>query len=229
MKWQLVLLDHGLYCEMSPHLRQQYADFWVAATLGDGDSTVQICKKWGVADEDAAELFASLTLFRRVQLGAGRFGSVTRLFSQSGHAQSAHPAEKRRKMTPEERAAAEAKIKARAKKVLGDTKAFPQELFFVGRNLNIIRSANFSLGSAVNRVAILAECAAVGSMRPGGSLAAKDELSRHVALLKFHARVQSLLVADRLLRTLQLAAGLLTWSRGCLGQLWGGLLLYTSE
>ena len=35
-------------------------------------------------------------------------------------------------------------------------------LIFVGRSLNMIRSANFALGTAVNRVAILAECAAAG-------------------------------------------------------------------
>ena len=35
-------------------------------------------------------------------------------------------------------------------------------LLFVGRSLNMIRSANFALGTAVNRVAILAECAAAG-------------------------------------------------------------------
>ncbi len=32
----------------------------------------------------------------------------------------------------------------------------------MGRSLNMIRSANFALGTAVNRVAILAECAAAG-------------------------------------------------------------------
>lgn len=32
----------------------------------------------------------------------------------------------------------------------------------MGRSLNMIRSANFRLGTAVNRVAILAECAAAG-------------------------------------------------------------------
>ena len=40
-------------------------------------------------------------------------------------------------------------------------------LLFVGRSLNMIRSANFALGTAVNRVAILAECAAAGQGREG--------------------------------------------------------------
>jgi len=228
MRWQLVLLDHGLYCELPSHLRQQYADFWVAATLGDGRSTVEICRKWGIADEDAAELFASLTQFRRVRLGSGRLGAVSSLFNHGNQSNQKLPnphqhGHMHRKMTPEEMAAAQAALKARAKKVLGDTKAFPQELFFVGRNLNIIRSANFQLGSVVNRIAILAECAAVGSVHGGGSFASMNTVSRNIVLLKFHARVRSLLVADRLMRTYQFAHGWMAWWRDRL------LKLYSTE
>eukprot|EP00438_Fugacium_kawagutii_P018039 Skav216308 [mRNA] locus=scaffold494:224423:237830:- [translate_table: standard] len=110
------------------------------------------------AVEDAAELFASLTQFRRVRLGEGRLANLAKLYGGSG--------------SPD----AQAQLKARAKKILGDTSAFPREmlvfrvwslrgsgwLLFVGRSLNMIRSANFALGTAVNRVAILAECAAAG-------------------------------------------------------------------
>eukprot|EP00931_Biecheleriopsis_adriatica_P119411 TRINITY_DN94633_c0_g1_i1.p1 TRINITY_DN94633_c0_g1~~TRINITY_DN94633_c0_g1_i1.p1 ORF type:complete len:556 (+),score=80.07 TRINITY_DN94633_c0_g1_i1:28-1695(+) len=210
-KWQLVLLDHGLYCNLSSHLRQEYADFWVAATLGDGSAAAQICRKWGLADQDATELLASLTQFRRVRFGAERLGSVAGLFGRKGPRAQRAP-EKHRKLTPEELAAAQVRLKARAKKVLADTKSFPQELFFVGRNLNIIRSANFALGSAVNRIAILAECAAAGSVN-GGSLATMDRLTRRIALAKFHMRVQSLLFADYVMRTLKAASDL--WIRSC--------------
>lgn len=223
--WQLVLLDHGLYCELPDQLRQQYADFWVATALGDRDAVVRLCRGWGVADEEASELLASLTQFRRVRLGAGRLGSIAALFGQNGksaqfHAAPAPPSEveqaqavaesvspdmaqsisQARRPTAQELAAAQVKLKARAKKLLADTRAFPQELIFVGRNLNMIRSANFSLGSAVNRVAILAECAAAGSATGKGALASKAWGTRQLALLRFHLTVRSVLMLDGLLR-----------------------------
>jgi len=211
LKWQLVLLDHGLYCEMSPQLRKEYADFWVAATLGDGPSCSKICRSWGIADEGATELFASLTQFRRVRLGEGRLGTVVNLFNKNTARQTGSTShDSRKKLTAAERAKAEQELKERAKKILADTKAFPQELFFVGRSLNIIRSANFSLGSVVNRVAILAECAAAGSAL-GGPLTdwkgdgLRSSVLQQAALFRFHARVQALVWADRILRTIRSA------------------------
>lgn len=227
-RWQLVLLDHGLYCELPAALRQEYADFWVAATLGDADSAVQICQRWGIVDKEAAELFASLTQFRRVRLGTGRANAVSELFANGSTKSQSSAKIHYRKLTPEETAAAQARLKARAKKVLGDTKAFPQELFFVGRNLNIIRSANFNLGRIVNRVAILAECAAAGSAL-NGSLASLDATTRQIALFKFHARVCSLLVVDRFFKTWHSAKEIFMWSRGLLDKLCMCLLPNTSE
>jgi len=64
----------------------------------------------------------------------------------------------------------------------------------------MIRSANYALGIAVNRVAVLAECAAAGSAIRGGSLASRTWMSRQVALLRFHSRVQALLMVDWLMR-----------------------------
>eukprot|EP00928_Gymnodinium_smaydae_P028428 TRINITY_DN21688_c0_g2_i1.p1 TRINITY_DN21688_c0_g2~~TRINITY_DN21688_c0_g2_i1.p1 ORF type:complete len:585 (+),score=111.00 TRINITY_DN21688_c0_g2_i1:39-1793(+) len=213
--WQLVLLDHGLYCNMSEKLRREYADFWVAAALGDREATRRICRSWGIADGSAAELFASLTQFRRVRFEAGRRGAVASLFgsapAKARGVDATQPlayqsgAAARRRPSPEEIAAAQAKLKERAKQVLADTSSFPQELFFVGRSLNIIRSANFSLGGAVNRVAILAESAAQGSALSGGALASLDARARRFALLRFRSQVQVLLLADRLVGLARLA------------------------
>ncbi|OLQ07116.1 ABC1 family protein C10F6.14c [Symbiodinium microadriaticum] len=197
-KWQLVLLDHGLYCELNPALRRDYADFWVAAALGDTASTVRICSQWGIADQDAAELFASLTQFRRVRLGAQRLDAMASLFGSRGNKKADVMPHAPKKLTAKAMAEAQQKLKARAKKVLGDTAAFPRELLFVGRSLNMIRSANFALGTAVNRVAILAECAAAGAALQGGSLA-----SRRMAVWNFHFRVQSLLFLSKLFQLWQ--------------------------
>ena len=79
-------------------------------------------------------------------------------------------------------------------------------LIFVGRSLNMIRSANFALGTAVNRVAILAECAAAGfhcsdvakvvtcgdlfcrCLGLAGSTLNTGTLSKRVEIMKFHFR-----------------------------------------
>ncbi|CAK9078849.1 ABC1 family protein C10F6.14c [Durusdinium trenchii] len=196
-RWQLVLLDHGLYCELSPKLRREYADFWVSAALGDTEKTVKICGQWGIVDQDAAELFASLTQFWRVRLGGARLANLAQLFGGKSSAPDVVVKARPHKMTPKQLAEAQTKLKARAKKILGDTSAFPRELLFVGRSLNMIRSANFALGTAVNRVAILAECAAAGSTLDNGTL------GKRLALLNFHFRVQGLLAAYRLFQWYQ--------------------------
>merc|ERR1719464_1575483 len=53
--------------------------------------------------------------------------------------------------------------KKREQKILQHTRTIPRHLIFVGRNMNIVRANNKDLGSAVNRVGILAEYAAKGA------------------------------------------------------------------
>mmetsp|Transcript_66782 Transcript_66782/g.157270 ORF Transcript_66782/g.157270 Transcript_66782/m.157270 type:complete len:585 (+) Transcript_66782:37-1791(+) len=209
-KWQLVLLDHGLYCELNPTLRRDYADFWVAAALGEMDATVRICRSWGIVDHDAMELFASLTQFRRVRLGLRGFDAAASLFGNQPKKQKKPDLVPHmpQKLSAKALAEAQTKLKARVKQILGDTAAFPRELIFVARSLNMIRSANFALGSAVNRVAILAECAAAGAALNDGSLA-----SRRVAVWNFHFRVQCLLLVSKLFQLWSRLDGLLEGAR----------------
>mmetsp|Transcript_50158 Transcript_50158/g.160529 ORF Transcript_50158/g.160529 Transcript_50158/m.160529 type:complete len:572 (+) Transcript_50158:62-1777(+) len=225
--WQLVLLDHGLYCEMPEQLRRDYADFWVATALGNHEAMIRLCRGWGVTDPEASELLASLVQFRRVRISASRWSAVAGLFGQQSPAAgpgAAPPAaaQPRAKPTPKEMAEAQARLKARAQKVLGDTRAFPQELLFVGRNMNMIRSANFALGRVVNRVAILAECAAEGSSVVGRPLAAGDRMARWLALCRFHATVRSFLALDQLFRLYSGVCLRLMQLKQSLGQAWMG-------
>lgn len=201
--WQLVLLDHGLYCQLPDQLRRQYADFWVSTALGDHEATVRICKEWGVADAEASELLASLTQFRRVRLDVGKINAITGLFGEQPKDTAARQRaslSRHSKLSKKEVAEAQARLKTRAKKVLADTRAFPQELLFVGRNLNMIRSANFSLGRAVNRIAILAECAAAGSAVHCGELSSKSWRAKQFSVLKFHVTVRLVLALDGFFR-----------------------------
>ena len=117
-----------IFSEHSSSKGRDYADFWVAAALGDTASTVRICSQWGIADQDAAELFASLTQFRRVRLGAQRLDAMASLFGSRGNKKADVMPHAPKKLTAKAMAEAQQKLKARAKKVLGDTAAFPREL-----------------------------------------------------------------------------------------------------
>jgi len=122
LKWQLVLLDHGLYCDLPDRLRRDYADFWVATALGDTDSAIRICKSWGIADQEATEFFASMTQFRRVRLGSGSVGTAAGLFrgqsSQSNPPTVAEQRIPRRKLTPAEATEMQQRLKSLLAKFL---------------------------------------------------------------------------------------------------------------
>lgn len=46
--------------------------------------------------------------------------------------------------------------------MMQDTTKFPDELIFIGRNMNLVRSLNKKLGSPVNRVNVMAKYAVKG-------------------------------------------------------------------
>ena len=50
-------------------------------------------------------------------------------------------------------------IKENLKKLLQDTSKFPKELILIGRCMNYIRAANWTHGSPIDRVAVLANIA----------------------------------------------------------------------
>lgn len=49
------------------------------------------------------------------------------------------------------------KFKKDLKKMLKDTSIFPEELIYIGRNINLVRSINKKCGSLVNRVNVMAK------------------------------------------------------------------------
>ncbi|MCO5557038.1 hypothetical protein L7F22_010593 [Adiantum nelumboides] len=60
---QLVLLDHGLYKELSPTLRSDYAALWKALVFADVNEIKKQCVKLG-AGEDLSILFAGMLTMR---------------------------------------------------------------------------------------------------------------------------------------------------------------------
>lgn len=60
-KPQIVIIDHGLYVDLSTSFRRQYSELWRALFVLDTDTIERIAKSWGIANSN---LFASATLLR---------------------------------------------------------------------------------------------------------------------------------------------------------------------
>ncbi|KAI9096656.1 ABC1 family-domain-containing protein [Phlyctochytrium arcticum] len=133
-KPQIVLLDHGLYVQCADTFRHDYAMFWKSLFLGDTKTLKEIATNWGI---HSVELFASSTLQKpwtpnKVIHVDPHINSMNELF------------EKQQKM------------KETVRNFLKDTELVPKELIFLGRNMNLVRANNKSLGSPVNRINIMA-------------------------------------------------------------------------
>jgi aarF domain-containing kinase len=131
-KHQVVLIDHGLYVDLPDQLRRQYAKLWVAMIPPqDRPAIEKICQTWGIGSTDLFEAVIKQSALNRTLLSGKKLEG-----QQSGTL-----------------------IKDRVTKLLQDTSKFPNELVLVGRCLNYIRAANWTHGSPVDRVSVLAEAA----------------------------------------------------------------------
>jgi aarF domain-containing kinase len=61
-RWELVLLDHGLYREISTEFRLNYARLWMSVIAGDVPKIQQYCREIGAGD--AYRLFSSVLTHR---------------------------------------------------------------------------------------------------------------------------------------------------------------------
>lgn len=75
------------------------------------------------------------------------------------------------------------KFKGDFKKMLGDTSKFPEDLLFISRNMNLVRSINKRLGSRVNRINLMAKYAVKGLNEESNTL--RERLS----VMWFRARL----------------------------------------
>ncbi|KAI5303267.1 hypothetical protein KEM56_007733 [Ascosphaera pollenicola] len=138
---ELVILDHGLYIQMSPKLKHQYARLWVALLAFDNKTIHSIVENWGVNN---ADVFASATLMRPYEGGDGsttrRLRENLKLGNLSDSERAEHEFEIHRMM------------RDAIRDMLGDETRWPHELLFLARNLRIVQDNNQFLGSPVNRV-----------------------------------------------------------------------------
>lgn len=134
---EIVLIDHGLYVQMNPDFRHQYARFWKALLTLDNKTLEEVVGQWGVNNPD---IFASATLMRPYRGGdlSTRRGleGLTKAERQQRHYEMQQAARKA------------------VREILGDETKWPRELIFIGRNLRIVQANNQFLGSPVNRVKI---------------------------------------------------------------------------
>ncbi|KAK6383314.1 hypothetical protein LTR65_010299 [Meristemomyces frigidus] len=137
-KPELVLIDHGLYIQMDPKFRREYALFWRSLMTFDNATIARITRdEWGI---NAPDIFASATLMRPYEGGDGKTLADIRAMSQ--------------KEQKERQFEMQQKMRQGIKDILANQDKFPQELIFIGRNLRIVQGNNQFLGSPVNRVKI---------------------------------------------------------------------------
>lgn len=137
-KPELVLIDHGLYIQMDPKFRKEYALFWRSLMTFDNATIARITKEeWGI---NAPDMFASATLMRPYEGGDRKVLDELRNLSK--------------KEQRERQFEMQQKSRQAVREVLANQDKFPQELIFIGRNLRIVQGNNQFLGSPVNRVKI---------------------------------------------------------------------------
>ncbi|KAK3112113.1 hypothetical protein LTR53_011937, partial [Teratosphaeriaceae sp. CCFEE 6253] len=136
-KPELVLIDHGLYIQMDPKFRHEYALFWRSLMTFDNATIKSVTEEWGIKAPDA---FASATLMSPYKGGDGKTLAEINAMSKLE--------QKQRQFEMQQR------MRKGIRDVLANQDKFPQELIFIGRNLRIVQGNNQFLGSPVNRVKI---------------------------------------------------------------------------
>ncbi|KAF7300983.1 ABC1 domain-containing protein [Mycena indigotica] len=146
---QLVLLDHGLYVQLTEDFRRDWCSIWEGMLAGEWSVVERVTRKWGVGMPD---LFASAVLMRPTRLGRGR--------------PPPDPTKPKRKpideMTNYERSVM---MKAQLKGFLLDTDRMPKVLIFLLRNMRMVQGNNQALNSPVNRIKITGFAASRGLTR----------------------------------------------------------------
>ena len=138
---ELVLIDHGLYVNMSPGFRHDYALFWKSLMTFDNATLGKIVNSWGINN---ADIFASATLMRPYEGGDRSTSSQIR--DTSTNAGGKDEGQRAYEM--------QQKMRAGISSILRDETKWPRELIFLGRNLRIVQGNNQFLGSPVNRIKI---------------------------------------------------------------------------
>ena len=127
---QLVLLDHGLYTQLSANIRQSLAEIWTSMARRDDAALKSACEKIGV---HSPMLFASMLLQHPYQ-------SFTLFKTQASAQDVAIMRHGSNSVMP---------------KITAILETLPFEMGLALRNMNIVRAVNKDLGTPVSRSAIM--------------------------------------------------------------------------
>jgi aarF domain-containing kinase len=137
-KTQVVILDHGLYREMSEEFRQSYCRIWKAMVLNDEKELRRQCEEQGIDDY---KTYAFLVMMRAYD---GATPGMSRNLSKKQVQEALD------------------KLKTQMDSVTQVLKKLHPDMLFILRSQNLLRSINVQLGVPVNRFTIFARKATEG-------------------------------------------------------------------
>lgn len=135
-KQQLVLLDHGLYVELSEPLRHQYCTLWKSLFELNDKELKKIAISWGIGEEQS-DMFGSFTMLKPYHKSAEMMAQMSRY-------------ERERYMSDN------------FKKFFQNTEKFPLPLIFLGRTMRMVQSVNQRYKAPVNRINMFTSEAVAG-------------------------------------------------------------------
>lgn len=163
-RWQLAVLDHGLYREVSDRTRVSYCRLWKALVQRDEARVLEAVRALGV-DERHWELLALAVLMRPYSFGGalGYAGGVT----------------------PEARRRLHRRLAGRTgTEFLSVLEQLPREVLLLLRTQNYLRAINRDMGVPVNRFHLMARLAARGAAEQRPTLSRwKDRITFEFGLL----------------------------------------------
>eukprot|EP00761_Pharyngomonas_kirbyi_P002876 gb/GECH01002880.1/.p1 GENE.gb/GECH01002880.1/~~gb/GECH01002880.1/.p1 ORF type:complete len:712 (+),score=85.24 gb/GECH01002880.1/:1-2136(+) len=146
---QIVILDHGLYKELSHQFRQEYAEFWEAVVLKNERIMADYCRKLGIHNY---KLYASMIMMQsydRVNLSSNKGSKSNIDFEEIS-------------LSEDEMSEFTQLMEKRREDFMNIYRNMPKEMMLLMRCDNLLRSLNQELGAPVNRFAIMARTASRG-------------------------------------------------------------------
>lgn len=116
--------------------------------LRDVDKMRDICTNWGIRYKES---FASSQMLRPYSENKNIYQKI----SDNGNTKANSDVMKM-----------QSKMKSDIKDIMLSDRGFPEELIFLGRNMNLIRSINKFYGSKIDRVSIMVDTAMRGALTP---------------------------------------------------------------
>lgn len=181
-KPQVVIIDHGLYIDLTPSFRRSYSELWRALFVMDTDTIDRIGRSWGIANSN---LFASATLLRPTTVKKEDRPKPT----VDADGKTAHQAQR--------------ELKERLKTMLENEQLIPRELIFLARSMRMVQAVNQGLGSPSNRINILAYWASEGLRRTYPLDASIDKYTRDTLQIESSNRLRTWFNEKRKLWTFQ--------------------------